>query len=302
MDQHCKNMLQTGVSEKILWEQPLKNYTTFRIGGPASAVIKVSNKDELLHVLQLTARYTIPWRVIGKGSNLLVDDSGFQGVVLILTGGFTDISWKRSQSQILDVGAGCSNRVVTSFCIQNGLSGFEFCAGIPGTIGGAVTMNAGAWGCSIGEILESVEVLTVKGVERYDVKMLQFSYRKTSGLPDHAIITAARLRLATDSGVFVKQRCEDLLKKRKTTQPTCLPNAGSMFKNPEGESAGRLIDRCGLKGLRIGDAQISEKHANFIINRGCATFRDVAALITLIQEKVMVVTGIKLEPEVRFLC
>ncbi len=302
MDQHCKNILQTAVSEKILWDYPLKSFTTFRIGGPAAAIVRVKDAAELQRVLQFIADYALPWRVIGKGSNLLVDDSGFQGVVLILTGGFADITWKGVENRILEAGAGCSNWIVTAFCIQHGLSGFEFCAGIPGTIGGTVTMNAGAWGASIGEILESVDVMTAEGMGRYTADILEFSYRKTSGLPEQGVITAARLHLKTDTREHVKKRCEDLLKKRKTAQPAGLPNGGSVFKNPEGDSAGRLIDSCGLKGLRIGNAQVSEKHANFIINRGGATASDVTALIARIQERVRVETGVQLELEVRFLC
>ncbi len=302
MDQYCKDSLQERVSEKILWDCPLKSFTTFRIGGPAAAIIRVRNEDELQRVLRFITSHGIPWRVIGKGSNLLVDDNGFQGIILILTGEFTDIKWKRLQQQKLDIGAGCSNRAVAAFCIQHGLSGFEFCAGIPGTIGGAVIMNAGAWGASIGEILESVDVMTVEGVKSYNADFFEFSYRKISNLPEQGIITAARLHLVTDTEARIKKRCEDLLKKRKVAQPAGLPNAGSVFKNPEGESAGRLIDSCGLKGLRIGDAQVSEKHANFIINHGRATARDVTALIAYIQERVRKKTGVQLELEVHVVC
>lgn len=282
---------------------PLCDRTSFRVGGPADALLTVGNSSELLSVLRYINKRGLEFRVIGKGTNLVVRDHGFSGVIIILAEQFNTTSYHVSGDEVIvDVGAACSLSGLSRKCLELGYSGLEFGIGIPGTLGGAVMMNAGAWGGEIADILESIQVFTDQGETSLSRDELEFHYRKLV-LPGDGdqVIGSARLRLRIGNSLKMRQACNEIVTKRKTTQPVGFGNAGSIFKNPKGDSAGRLIESCGLKGYTIGGAEVSEKHANFIINRGHATAADILRLIQYIQDVVEKKSGIRLDPEVHVL-
>ncbi len=303
MNKQLKEELTHIVSNPVKWDCPLRDYTSFRIGGPASALVAVVNLEELQALLQFVNRNEVAYRVIGRGTNLLVRDKGYSGVAIVLSGDFKQYSIEESASGVfLDAGAGCSFSRLSSICMEKGLSGMEFAVGIPGTLGGAAVMNAGAWGGELADILQEITVMTPKGTQKYARHEVDFTYRRMN-IPNapHAIVTSVRLMLGTREKEEIRKICENYREQRYENQPIGTANAGSIFKNPEGTSAGQLIEASGLKGVAIGDAVISEKHANFIVNRGTATAGNVLELITLIQKRVREDSGFQLEPEVHIL-
>lgn len=303
MNQNQKNRLQQLLKAPVLWDCPLKDYTSFRIGGPAKALVKVESRGEMLSLLKFVDEEGLSWRVIGKGTNLLVRDDGYRGIAIILAGDFLHHQAEENENNIiLQAGAGYSLTRLSSHCAEKGYGGMEFAIGIPGTVGGAVAMNAGAWGGAVADVLQSVELATSKGVKRYAKKDVSFGYRTFSVQNEDAfIILSATLRLRYEDPELLRRTCRTHTQKRRQSQPTGLGNAGSVFKNPAGDSAARLIDSCGLKGRRVGDAEISKKHANFIVNHGEAKAADVLRLIAEIQETVERDSGVALEPEVHLL-
>jgi UDP-N-acetylmuramate dehydrogenase len=296
----------TGLSANpIRWDCPLSDYTSFAIGGPAKALVTVADCRELQALIAFLQTNDVKWQVIGKGTNLLVSDTGFEGVVILLGDGFKSAVFEDRPDDMVTVrvGSGCSVMKLSVLCMQQGCSGFEFACGIPGTIGGAVIMNAGAWGNEMADVLAAVEVVTVEGKKRLSRGRMRFSYRCWL---DHAegtrqVVTEVEIRLKREDPEIVRKRCADLLRMRRQRQPKGLPNAGSFFKNPQGESAGRLIERCGCKGMRVGGAMVSPVHANFVVNTGGATAADVKVLMDIVQKKVREESGVFLEPEVHFL-
>jgi len=283
---------------KIRLREPLKNHTTFKIGGPAKFFIEPKDTNDLKLLLGLIRRYKLPLFVIGSGSNLLITDKRINGVVLRLNAPyFKELSCR---DNYLNIGAGLLLSKVILFAKEHGLSGVEFLAGIPGTVGGALAMNAGvAWNKhSIVEVVESVTVMDYKGKTRIlNKKEIRFSYRRSS--LSKYIILSALIRLKRRNKKQINDKIKAYLKYRRLTQDLSKPSAGCVFRNPAGDSAGRLIDLCGLKGKRIGDAAVSLRHANFILNLGKASARDVCRLMDFIRRKVNDRFNVNLTPEIK---
>ncbi|CUS87715.1 UDP-N-acetylmuramate dehydrogenase [Candidatus Kryptobacter tengchongensis] len=284
------------VKGKILINEPLAKYSTFKIGGPADLYIEPKDVDELLRLIRYLKEKDIDFVILGNGSNVLISDAGFRGAVINLEAGLNFI---RVEGECVIAGAGVKLAKFVDFCIENGFRGVEMLAGIPGTLGGAIVMNAGAYSGEISDYLIDVDVIRNLELIRLNKEDCGFGYR-TSGLTKDVIVQA-RFKFPYGDVNEMRRVRREILIKRNQTQPVNFPNAGSIFKNPPGNYAGKLIEEAGLKGVQIGDAQISEKHANFIINKGNATASDVLELIKLIQDKVYEKFGIKLELEVRLI-
>ncbi len=291
-------------SGEIEWDSPMARWCTLQVGGPARAIAIPASREELQSLIAVLAKLGVCWRVIGRGSNLLVSDAGYEGVIVMLGRKFATIdkrAGKKADETLVQVEAGCSLMKLVNWCVAQGLQGLEFAAGIPGSVGGAVVMNAGAWGKEMSEALTSVVFLRGSGefVERKKGE-LAFSYRhlETEGM----LVVAAEFLLQAGDHQALDIRCGQLMRDRKEKQPQGQANAGSFFKNPAGlPAAGKLIQDAGLKGLRVGGAQVSEVHANFLVNTGSATAQDFLDLMRLVQEKVLERFGVRLEPEVHIL-
>ena len=301
-----KAVLTGVVRGKIQWDAPLSAWTTYRIGGPADALVTLLDVEDLQEVLKFCRLEELRWKLLGRGSNILAADEGFGGIVIVLGEGFKYIGRdpeKDQGSNWVKSGAGVGLARLSSWCADSGLSGFEFASGIPGTVGGGVVMNAGAWGRSMADVIRSIELVDQEKIEIISEKHLNFSYRTCRALAGrkNAVVTGVTMSFKTAAPEQIKETIRTLKEKRKERQPYGQPNCGSVFRNPEKISAGKLIDEAGLKGRRIGDAAVSEKHANFIVNCGQASAHDVLALIDEIKEKVMQTSGVELIPEVQFL-
>lgn len=282
----------------VFTNEPMSRHTTFKIGGGADVFISVKTEEELLFSVTEAKKANLPLLVIGKGSDLLVSDKGVEGAVITLC----EMKGISISGQSVTVSAGQS---MQTFCLElqrAGLSGLEFAYGIPGTVGGAVYMNAGAYGGEISEKIVSVRYLDktgeIKEIKKADMK---FGYRRSIFQENGGIILSAVFELQKDEPEKILKQMNEYLARRKEKQPLEFPSAGSVFKRPEGNFAGALIEKSGLKGERCGGARVSEKHAGFIINTGGATSEDVKKLIEKIQVKVFADSGIKLEPEVIFI-
>lgn len=300
--------LEKRACSEIRWDCPLAPYTSFGIGGPADALIEFIDGVECATLLQFCAENAIPWQVMGRGTNLLVADEGFAGVVFIFAKEMSKLSLIREEGVGITgvrVGAGCSLTKVVNYYLDHNLSGLEFAAGIPGTLGGAVVMNAGACGGELAHRVVSIEVFTIAhGIEKLWREELDFRYRswENQGTGDRKrIVLAAELSVSPGSREGIQERCNENLRKRKGSQPKGIKSGGSFFKNPPGDSAGRLIDAAGLKGRRCGGAMISEVHANFLVNVGGATSADVKQLMAMVTAAVAADSGIHLLPEVHIL-
>lgn len=301
-----KAVLTGVVRGKIQWDAPLSAWTTYRIGGPADALVTLLDVEDLQEVLKFCRLEELRWKLLGRGSNILAADEGFGGIVIVLGEGFKYIGRdpERDQgSSWVKSGAGVGLAKLSSWCADSGLSGFEFASGIPGTVGGGVVMNAGAWGRSMADVIRSIELVDHDKIEIISEKHLNFRYRTCRVLAGrkNAVVTGVTMSFKTAAPEQIKETIRTLKEKRKERQPYGQPNCGSVFRNPEEISAGKLIDEAGLKGRRIGDAAVSEKHANFIVNCGQASAHDVLALIDEIKERVMQTSGVELIPEVQFL-
>lgn len=283
---------------KLRFAEPLNKHNFFGIGGNAAAYFEVSTTDELAYVARLKKRWNVPVAFIGRGSNLLVSDAGYPGVIVRLIGEFNQLDFSQNR---VDVGAGVSLPRLSKMAASRGLSGVEFALGIPGSVGGALIMNAGAWGSSFGDLVEHVEVMTEEGeLTAVSHEDAEFSYRH-SGLSPYFCVTGATLSLTSANAEEVDNLMQDLYNQKITSQPFAEENAGCMFKNPPGHSAGKLIDECGLKGYRIGGAEVSKIHGNFILNLDDATAQDVLSLVRHIQSHVKQERGVNLEMEVQLL-
>lgn len=292
----------------VHWDCPLAPYTSFGIGGPADALVVVESVAELGDLLKCFAENGLAWRFIGRGSNLLVSDSGFAGVVLLFgkgLSGIEDLTEPGTGEITIRVGAGCSLAKLLNWCTERGYSGLEFAAGIPGSLGGAVMMNAGAMGKEIAGVISALEVMSLAaGVETLSLDDLEFTYRAwtNQGVAENKrIVLSVDLHLVPGDTVSIQKRCRENIRIRKEKQPRIEKNAGSFFKNPPGDSAGRLIEASGLKGKRCGGAMVSPVHANFIVNTGAATAGDVCRLMDIVTEQVKKDSGVQLFPEVHFL-
>ena len=288
-----------GEQVEILVAEPMKNHTTFRIGGPADALALPKTPEEVAEVVRFCLEHAQPYYVLGNGSNLLVSDEGYRGLVLQLYRNFNDI---QVNGETITVQSGAMLAAVARTAYQTGLTGLEFASGIPGTIGGAVVMNAGAYGGEMKNVLKEVTVLTKEGeVLVIPAKALELGYR-TSVIPKNGwIVLGAVLQLKKGDQEQILARMEELKEQRITKQPLDLPSAGSTFKRPEGYFAGKLIMDAGLRGFTVGGAQVSEKHCGFVVNRGNATAADVWELICEVKRRVKEMTGVELEPEVKLL-
>ena len=283
--------------EQILIEEPMKKHTTFRIGGPAEYLILPQTAEEIADVVKLCRQEEIPWYIVGNGSNLLVADEGVRGVVIQLLRNFNQIQVEGCQIRMQ---AGAQNAAVAKRALDASLTGFEFAAGIPGTIGGAVVMNAGAYGGEMKDILKEVTVLDQNGMIRtIPAEELELGYRTSIIARKGYVVLEAVIVLKTGDPKEIKAAMDELKEKRVTKQPLEYPSAGSTFKRPEGYFAGKLIMDAGLRGFSVGGAQISEKHCGFVINKGNATAKDVTELMDETKKIVMEKFGVALEPEVK---
>jgi len=282
----------------VLVDEPLAKHTSFKIGGPADFYIMPSDEADLLTLLDLCQSEGIPRYTIGRGTNLLVSDAGFRGIVIDLSRACSNF---RIEDSLVIAGAGILIKDLITRSMASELSGGERLSGIPGSVGGAVILNAGAFGSEVKDILAAVKLVDadnkIKNVSRDRIVM---SYRQTDIAPD-AIVLEASFDLQPGVRSEIEKIRKEILACRQAKQPLLLPSAGSVFKRPPGDYAGRLIEEAGLKGLRVGAAMVSEKHANFIVNCGAASASDVYRLITEIQEVILKRFGVLLEPEVRLL-
>ncbi len=307
MDAAFRTTLTSLLSQPVEWGCEMAKYTSFSIGGPAAALVKVTDNKELRSLLQFLYLENMSWRVIGRGTNLLIKDEGYRGVIILLAGSFKSISCSGTDEEgavRVSAGAGCSFTKLQKYCIEAGFAGLEFGFGIPGTLGGAVIMNAGAYGDEISSTIRQVEVITRQGGLAVNRDELTFSYRNWDDFQNfrgRGIVTGVELQLSRSNSEAVGKRCLSLHTERLKSQPQNHPNAGSFFKNPPGDSAGRLIDLCGLKGLSVGDAMVSTQHGNFLVNNGKATAKEIKHLMRLVQDHVKSTHGIDLEPEVHFI-
>lgn len=302
------------VAGAVRWQEPLADYTTLKVGGPAWAVVLPESREAYAAMVALLSAEKIPWWILGRGSNVLVPDEGLAGVVLIMGRRFAGISGPRPLApQVsadgarktdlfeVEVEAGCSLARLLRWAVEHELSGLEFTAGIPGSVGGAVWMNAGAWGREMADCVSQLTVMDDRGICReWRGRDVGFTYRGAPALAEK-IVLAAVFQLVKSEKALIEDACQAIIHRRLAKQPLHSASAGSFFKNPASQPAGRLIEQAGLKGMRIGGAMISDKHANFLINTGGASAAEIYELMRLVQTRVYDLTGIMLEPEVALL-
>ena len=287
----------TKIIPNAIFDEEMKKHTSFRIGGKADCFISVSNVDELKNTISYCKENNIPFMVMGNGSNLLVSDNGIRGVVIQLSKGFSDCT---IDGNTVVASAGILLSKLASELLNASLTGFEALSGIPGTLGGAIFMNAGAYGTEIKDVVTSIDYINKDGeIKTMTVEDAQLGYRRSIFQQNEGIIIGATLVLKKGEYNQIKQEMSEYKKRRNEKQPIEMPSAGSTFKRPQGYFAGKLIQDCDLMGFSIGGAQVSEKHAGFVVNTGGATAKDVMALIEHIQKTVFEKFGVMLEPEVK---
>jgi UDP-N-acetylmuramate dehydrogenase len=294
----ARTALEEGLGDRIRFDAPLSRFTSLRVGGAADAVASPATREQMAQLLAVCSAQKLRYTVLGAGFNTLALSGGFEGVVIRMS------QWRRLQERPggrLRAESGVSHSQITNFCAERGLSGLEFGCGIPGSIGGWVAMNAGIPAREVKDAIREVEVMSPTGasVRHLPRDALRFEYRALRGLAVGSVILSALFEVGISTPARVRAEIDRLLSLRSRSQPLNVPSCGSVFKNPPGDYAGRLIESVGLKGRCIGGAQISPVHANFITNLGRATAGDVLALIEEAQEKVFDATGIRLVPEVR---
>ena len=283
--------------DRVLVEEPMKRHTTFRIGGPADFFLLPSTVDEVRGILEICREEELPYFILGNGSNLLVSDKGYRGVIIQLYRNFSNISVEGNE---ICASSGALLSQIAAAARNASLTGFEFAGGIPGTLGGAVFMNAGAYGGELKDVLKEAVVMTEQGeILTLPVEKLDMGYRTSRIKKAGYLVLEARLVLEQGDMDKIRDITKDLTEKRVSKQPLEYPSAGSVFKRPVGYFAGTMIEQCGLKGKTVGGAMVSPKHAGFIVNTGNATCQDVLDLISLIQTTVNEQTGIMLECEIR---
>lgn len=284
---------------KVLEQEPMARHTTFRIGGPADYFVELGSIEQIRAATQVCREENLPWFVLGRGSNLLVSDKGYRGVILSI---YKDFQKTEIQGETVTVQAGVLLTTLSGKVLDASLTGLEFASGIPGTIGGAVVMNAGAYGGEMKDIVRKVTVLDQDGeVRTLTCGEMQFGYRTSLAKKKGYIVLGAELTLKQGEKEKIREEMQTLKAKRIEKQPLEFPSAGSTFKRPEGYFAGKLIMDAGLRGAAVGGAQVSEKHCGFVVNTGNATAADVRELMRQVQGKVQEQFGVHLEPEVRFL-
>ena len=292
-------LLETLPSTRVREEEYLRHHTTFKIGGPADLFVEPTTMAELSFALRTIHEFDVPVTIIGCGSNILVKDGGIRGAVVSV----------RHMTQIMDcndnvlcIGSGYMLKDASEFAWENSLTGLEFAIGIPGTLGGAVFMNAGAYHGEMSHVVTAVRAVDFQGnIKEYDASHLDFGYRHSVFHDNHEVIGEVIMTLKPGDKNVIKARMDELTEKRESKQPLEFASAGSTFKRPPGYFAGTLIEQTGLKGLSVGDAQVSHKHAGFVINTGSASAKDVLDLIAEVQRRVYDQHGVHLEPEVRMI-
>lgn len=299
MDVHIKEKMKEIGGKDVLFDVPMSQYTTLRIGGNVEALYKARDLKALKEMKAFFMDEGIPYLVTGRGSNLLVRDGGLKGAAITLEGSLAALKRSPTAGPCIVAGAGTPLYELVTFCIENGLSGAEFLAGIPGTVGGGVAMNAGSWGQEMKDVISEVTILTGRGIiEKREREVLPFDYR---GLELNAgeIILNSVLSLKFSKPALIREKVILNMKHRKERFPLDMPSAGSIFKNPEGDYAGRLIEAVGLKGKTVGGAMISSKHANVIVNKDKASSADILSLMDLAVGKVKEMFDIQLLPEIK---
>jgi len=299
--QRIRERLRQIFGERCEFDVPMATLTTWQVGGPADCLVRPINAEEVSAVMRLCIEYQLPVRVVGNGSNLLVLDGGLRGVTMLLRQGFDKFEPRFADNGEVDLALGTAQSMarVVDGCVKQGIAGLEFLAGIPGSVGGGVRMNAGTHDGDISRVLTEIELVDADGkVRRVPSDELIYRYR---GLVYDGpfVITEARLALRRGDPAAIAEAVRTNIACRRERQPYDVPSAGSTFKNPEGRFAWELIESSGLKGLRIGGAQVSEKHGNFLVNTGHATAADILALIEQVRLIVFQKTGVMLEPEVK---
>ena len=282
----------------ILEQEPMKRHTTFRIGGPAAYYMVPEEEEEIRIAIEFAREKNLPYYLVGRGSNVLFHDDGYPGVVIEIGRGLAKFEMYKG---LVMAQAGISLSAMAAKLAEEGFTGFEFAAGIPGTLGGAITMNAGAYGGEIRDCIVSATVLTEDGdTQVLSREELELGYRSSLIQRSSYIVKSGTFNFEEGDREEIQAKMKELNQKRREKQPLEYPSAGSTFKRPEGHFAGKLIEDAGLKGYRVGDAQVSEKHCGFVVNRGSATAAQVCQLISDVQRKVQEAFGVELEPEIRF--
>ena len=286
-------------SDNVVSDEPMRKHTTFRIGGNADIFVRPESKEQIAEILRLCRKQDVPYFILGNGSNLLVGDRGFRGVVINIMDNMNDI---KVDGGIIKAQAGAMLIKVSRAARDNSLTGLEFASGIPGTIGGAIYMNAGAYGGEMKDVVTKVTAMDAEGeIYTFGTDELEFSYRHSVIQQRDLIVLDVTMELVAGDQKIIDDRMSELAVARRTKQPLEYPSAGSTFKRPEGYFAGKLIMDAGLRGYRVGDAQVSEKHCGFVVNRGNATADDVIKLIDDVKAKVSEEYDVVLEPEVRMI-
>lgn len=294
--QNLSSELAKVVKGRVEIQVPLSKHTTWRVGGPADLLVWAKTAQDVQAAIQMANRYQQLWQVLGNGSNLLVLDQGLRGVTIKLSGELASAVYQKGEAV---AGGGMLLPKLAREFVKAGYTGLEFAGGIPGTVGGAIRMNAGAHGHSLGDLVSWVELVDATGkLQVLPAEQLSFSYRSSFLNQTNGVVTRVGLKLIPGDQQGSEAQLKEWLERRNRTQPVNQPNAGSVFKNPPGKSAGRLIEQAGGKGLRVGDAMVSEKHANFIVNLGNASARDVLTLIEQVRNLVQAQTETTLELEV----
>ena len=298
MNLNFYNRMMDIIDEKRIYtDEPMKKHTTFRVGGNADFFVIPKTVEEVKQTIMLCVEQDMPYYILGNGSNLLVGDKGYRGVVIQI---YKEMNNIFVDDQKIKVQAGALLSKIGSVALEAGLTGFEFAAGIPGTMGGAVVMNAGAYGGEMKDVLEEVTVLTKEGeVLILSKEQLDMGYRTSVVAKKDYIVLKATIALELGDRDAIKARMDELKVQRTTKQPLEFPSAGSTFKRPEGYFAGKLIQDAGLRGFQVGGAQVSEKHCGFVINKGDATAADIVELMKQVSERVKEKFGVELEPEVK---
>ena len=298
MNLNFYNRMMDIIDEKRIYtDEPMKKHTTFRVGGNADFFVIPKTVEEVKQTIMLCVEQDMPYYILGNGSNLLVGDKGYRGVVIQI---YKEMNNIFVDGQKIKVQAGALLSKIGSVALEAGLTGFEFAAGIPGTMGGAVVMNAGAYGGEMKDVLEEVTVLTKEGeVLILSKEQLDMGYRTSVVAKMDYIVLKATIALELGDRDAIKARMDELKVQRTTKQPLEFPSAGSTFKRPEGYFAGKLIQDAGLRGFQVGGAQVSEKHCGFVINKGDATAADIVELMKQVSERVKEKFGVELEPEVK---
>lgn len=304
VNEDCIKQIEKIIDKNFIkLDEPMSKHTSFRVGGNADAYIIVQNKENLIEVLKIAKEYNLPITIVGNGTNLLVKDNGIRGLVInYASSNFEIIDANKVDEYKIKVDSGVKNGVFAQFLLKNELTGFEFAAGIPGTIGGAIYMNAGAFGGEIANIVESVTYISLKDLKIYTLKneQCEFAYRTSIFEQDEdKIILEAIFNFKKGKKEEIAQKMDEFRNKRLSSQPLDKPSAGSTFKRGENFITAKLIDECNLKGYKIGGAQVSEKHAGFIINTGNASAKDIIDLIKYVKTKVYEKFGVEIKPEVR---